>query len=423
MAAFLLTIRPDIMPELIPSPLAELHERANAEMQAYDTVDIVSTFGEPQAEYAAIRKTAGLLDLPQRGIIELTGKDRHAFLNNLITNELVDKATKTPLAAGGWRYAFLLNLKGRVVADLNVIELGERTLLEVDGRLVPMLVKLFDRYLFAEQVKVRSLQSEMYELALHGPTANVLLAQEGIAATLAEYECVSASLIGVSVVIWRDDVCGVSGLHLILPRDRVADIWQHLVARHGVETSLGKRAMRPIGWAAYNATRIEAGRPLFGIDFELAPPSMPGKKSTTDEPAPDDSAAPRPIGVLPAETSLFDRAVSVVKGCYLGQEVVARMHARSQVARQLVGLRMEDDALPIAGAHVTDDQEAVVGVVTSSTMSPILSDAAIALALVRKPHFENGRTVKIAAEGAISSATVVPLPFIARNENPGTTND
>lgn len=387
-------------------------------MQAYDTVDIVSTFGEPQAEYAAIRKTAGLLDLPQRGIIELTGKDRHAFLNNLITNELVDKATKTPLATGQWRYAFLLNLKGRVVADLNVIELGERTLLEVDGRLVPMLVNLFDRYLFAEQVKVRSLQNETYEIALHGPTAASLLGQEGIAAILAQGECVAASLIGVPVIIWRDDVCGVPGLHLILPRDRVADVWQHLAARHGAETSLGKRAMRPIGWAAFNATRIEAGRPLFGIDFELAPPSMPGKKLAADEPA-----EPRPVGVLPAETSQFDRAVSVVKGCYLGQEVVARMHARSQVARQLVGLRMQDDALPIAGAHVTDDQQAVVGVVTSSTMSPILSDAAIALALVRKPHFELGRTVKITAEEATRLATVVSLPFIAKTESDGATHD
>ncbi|MDB5328381.1 MAG: hypothetical protein JWM57_3950, partial [Phycisphaerales bacterium] len=271
---------------------------------------------------------------------------------------------------------------------------------------------------FAEQVKVRSLQGEAYELALHGSTAAALLGQEGIATVLAEGGCISVLLIGVPVVVWRDDVCGVPGLHLILPRDRVADIWQHLVARHGAEISLGKRAMRPIGWAAFNATRIEAGRPLFGIDFELAPPSMPGKKPAADEPT-----EPRPVGVLPAETSQFDRAVSVVKGCYLGQEVVARMHARSQVARQLVGLRMEDDALPIAGAHVTDDQQAVVGIVTSSTMSPILSDAAIALALVRKPHFEAGRTVKIAAEGAIRSATVVPLPFIATNENQGTTHD
>lgn len=391
-------------------PLAELHRRADAEMLPYDAIDIVSTFGEPQAEYAAIRKAAGLIDLPQRGLVELTGDERHAFLNNLISNQVFDKAAKAPLTAGRCVYAFLLNLKGRVVADMNVIETGGRTLLEVDARLVPMLANLLDRYVFAEKVTIRSAVADTYEIALHGPTAADVLAAEGVDATLLPGECLECNLIGVPVVLWRDDPCGVPGLHLILPRDKAIDVWQHLLARHGAETSIGKRPLRPIGWAAFNATRIEAGRPLFGIDFELAPPSMPGKKAEST-----DDAEPRPVGVLPAETSLLARAVSFTKGCYLGQEVVARMNARSQVARQLVGLRVDDDALPIAGAHVLDDNQAVIGVVTSSTMSPILSDAAIALAIARKPHFEVGRRVHVVAEGAVRGATVTPLPFVNKD--------
>ena len=394
----------------IASPLLALHQQSNAETQGYDTIEIVSTFGEPQAEYAAIRNRVGLIDLPQRGIIELTGRDRHAFLNNLITAELVDKASKTPATAGRWRYAFLLNLKGRVVADLNVIELGEQTLIEVDARLVPMLVGLLDRYLFAEQVKLRSLAGEVYEIALHGPASSAVLKAEGVHEDIGPDECRAASIIGIPVTIWRDDVCGVPGLNLIVPAGRVVDLWQHLIARHGQETAIGKRTLRPVGWAAFNATRIEAGRPLFGIDFELAPPSMPGKKA-----AATDEAEPRPVGVLPAETSLFDRAVSTTKGCYLGQEVVARMHARGQVARKLVGLRMTDDALPIAGSQVFDAQQNVIGVVTSSTMSPILSDAAIAMALVRKPNFDVGTTLFVPAEGAVRQATVVPLPFYSKD--------
>lgn len=392
-----------------PSPLLALHQQSNAETQGYDTIEIVSTFGEPQAEYAAIRNRVGLIDLPQRSVIELTGRDRHAFLNNLITAELVDKSSKTPAVAGRWRYAFLLNLKGRVVADLNVIELGDRTLIETDARLVPMLVGLLDRYLFAEQVKLRSLAGEAYEIALHGPSSEAVLRAEGVDDAIAAGEVKVVSIIGVLVTIWRDDVCGVPGLNLIVPADRVVDLWQHLVARHGQETAIGKRTLRPVGWAAFNATRIEAGRPLFGIDFELAPPSMPGKKAEAT-----DDAEPRPVGVLPAETSLLDRAVSFTKGCYLGQEVVARMHARGQVARKLVGLRMNDDALPIAGSQVFDAQQNVVGVVTSSTMSPILSDAAIALALVRKPHFDTGASVFVPAEGAVRQATVTALPFYAK---------
>src|SRR6476619_4598535 len=108
------------------NPLHDLHRQAEAEFQPYADVEIVSTFGEPQAEYAAIRKACGMMDLPQRGIIELTGKDRLTFLNNLITNQVYDKEKKTPLAAGQTVYAFFLNAKtGRIITDLNVIERGE----------------------------------------------------------------------------------------------------------------------------------------------------------------------------------------------------------------------------------------------------------------------------------------------------------
>ena len=127
---------------------------------------------------------------------------------------------------------------------------------------------------------------------------------------------------------------------------------------------IAERSARPIGWAAFNAARVEAGRPVFGIDFDGAPLSSaaPGSK--------EDSGS----GSLPAETGLFDRAVSITKGCYLGQEIVARMHARGQVARRVVGIRMEGDALPIAGAQIMDEDSNTVGVVTSSTVSPILSN-------------------------------------------------
>jgi folate-binding Fe-S cluster repair protein YgfZ len=104
--------------------------------------------------------------------------------------------------------------------------------------------------------------------------------------------------------------------------------------------------------------------------------------------------------------------VSVTKGCYLGQEIVARMHARGQVARKIVGIRMETDALPIAGEQVFDEQSNPVGVITSSTVSPVLSNVAICLALVKKPHFELGAKLKVPAEGELREGTIVPLPFV-----------
>src|SRR6478672_3105992 len=138
----------------IPNPLYELHERGEAEFQPYDQVQIVTTFGEPEAEYAAIRKGCALVDQPQRGILEMTGKDRLEFLNNLLTNETWDKQKKSGLEAGKGVYGFFLSRNGRIVSDMNVIERGDRTLLEMDRRVVETIRAGFARYLFSEQVKL-----------------------------------------------------------------------------------------------------------------------------------------------------------------------------------------------------------------------------------------------------------------------------
>src|SRR6476660_4321308 len=130
----------------LANPLRELHARAEAEFQNYAQLEIVSTFGEPQAEYSAIRKACALMDLPQRGFLELTGRDRLPFLNNLLTNQTWDKSAKRWLAAGQGVYAFLLNLKGRIVTDVNVLERGESTLLELDARLVEPVRATLDKY-------------------------------------------------------------------------------------------------------------------------------------------------------------------------------------------------------------------------------------------------------------------------------------
>src|SRR5438067_12524602 len=93
------------------NPLLELHRQAEAEFQPYGDVEIVSTFGEPPAEYSAIRKACGMIDLPFRAFIEVTGKDRLPFLNNLLSNQVYDKQTKSGLPAGAGVYAFLLHAK------------------------------------------------------------------------------------------------------------------------------------------------------------------------------------------------------------------------------------------------------------------------------------------------------------------------
>lgn len=379
----------------MPNSLHALHETAGAEFRSYADVQIVSTFGQPQAEYSAVRTGAGLIDLPQRAIIELTGKDRLSFLNNLLTNQAWNKQTKSGLAAHTGAYAFFLNTRGRIVCDVNVLELGERCLLEVDARIASAFLQSLQKYIFSDDVQIHSRQDELHGIAVHGPHAADILGEWSSAAVnsiaaLQQLGSMEFIVESISVVVWRDDITGTPGFNMIVPASAVENIWRSLISRFSVPDSQqpAKMRLRPFGWAVLNTTRIEAGRPLFGIDF--------------DE------------NHLPAETGQMARAVSLTKGCYLGQEIVARMHARNQVARQIVGLRMKEDALPFAGSPIYDDQGNTVGGVTSSTVSPILSNACIVLAMVKAAFAQPGTQLKVPAEGANRSAQLTPLPFIAR---------
>jgi folate-binding protein YgfZ len=375
----------ETLPNLLPNPLYELHQQAEAEFQSYAQLPIVSTFGEPQAEYAAIHKGAALLDQPFRGFLDLTGKDRHSFLNNLITNQVWDKEKKVGIAAGQGGYAFFLNTKGRVVVDMNVLEIGDHLLLEMDARHVETTRIAFEKFRFAEKVTLENAIGKRHEFAIHGPSAAQVL---GLTEPLAPLQSRPVRIFDTDAIVWRDDPTGQPGYQIIVDTSNAVQLWSRLLESFGQATGIGKRPLRPIGWAAFNATRIEAGRPFFGIDF-------------------DDS-------VLPAETGQLARAVSFTKGCYLGQEVVARMHARNVVARQIVGIRMNDDSLPIAGSHIfaPDGSNNQIGGITSSTVSPILSNASICLGIVKKAFVAPGSIVEIPAEGAMRKGTVVALPFM-----------
>ncbi|MEM9253413.1 MAG: glycine cleavage T C-terminal barrel domain-containing protein, partial [Planctomycetota bacterium] len=155
---------------------------------------------------------------------------------------------------------------------------------------------------------------------------------------------------------------------------------------------------RPIGWMAFNTARIEAGHALFHVDF--GPDAIPGELG--------DAA--------------LHETVSFTKGCYIGQEIVARMKNLGHPKRVIVGLKLDDDTLPAGGSPVTLPPEPgaaatsgkVVGVVTSSTLSPMLGSSAIALAQVKWRSHAPGTIVHVAGEGVMRPATIAELPFLTR---------
>ncbi len=371
------------------NPLYPLHEQANASYLPYGPeIQIIESFGEPEAEYAAIRKAATIMDSPHRGVVELTGKDRLSFLHNLLTND-----TKS-LTPGHGCYAYLLNLKGRIVLDINVLHTDESTLLEVDACLAAGLCRTLENYLFSDQVHIHNRSDEYGRLTLIGPdSAGILdgMMGNGVAASLTELlHCRRASMLGVPLTLFRNDQCGEAQYELIAPRKELTALWTGLLeAANGAMATAdfkpGLIKLRPIGWSAYNVARIEAGTPLLGIDF-------------TDQ-------------NLPMETAhWYSRAVHISKGCYLGQEVVARMHAHKAVARLLVGIKNPGDVPPVAGEPLRDG-ETVMGVVTSSCMSPMLGNQAIAMGYVKKAYAELGRVLTVYTGRGEVRATVSALPF------------
>ncbi len=376
------------------NPLFALHEQANAAYLPYGPeIQIIESFGQPEAEYAAIRKAAALMDSPHRAVVELIGKDRLTFLHNLLTND-----TKS-LVAGRGCYAYLLNLKGRIVLDVNVLHKEGSTLLEVDARLADDLCRTLDSYLFSDQVEIRNGAADFGRMTIIGPGGSAILdrlAGTSITAGLTEpLQSCRAEILRHSCTVFRNDQCGEPQYELIVPRNALAALWTGILhAANGEPTDgdfkPGMFKLRPIGWSAYNIARIEAGTPLLGIDL-------------TDQ-------------NLPMETAhWYSRAVHISKGCYLGQEVVARMHAHKAVARMLVGLKNPGDVPPVAGEPLRDG-ETIVGAVTSSCMSPMLGNQAIAMAYVKKAYAQPGRVLTVYTLHGEVRITVSPLPFWAAPE-------
>lgn len=366
-------------------------------------IEVVDTFGQYEAEYAAIRKGAAIIDAPQRGVIEASGTDRLDFLHKMVTHDTAS------LKAGQGRRAFLLGRTGRIIADLLILEDGTTTRLITDQADAAGVINELNKYIVMEDVQLREIDPA-WQMAIHGPLAEAVVGEvaDKPVGPLAPFEHRTIEIEAFRGSIHRFDQAGVPGLHLIFPDDGARVIYERFLERATLDgwkpaadpdpgsapppTRSGKTRIRPAGWLAFNTARIEAGSPLFHIDF-----------------GPDS---------LPAETGLLSEAVSFTKGCYLGQEIVARMHNLGHPKRALVGLRFADDRMPISGTPVVEPGNAanVIGDITSSTISPMLGNAAIAFAVMKWGRHRAGEAVGVPAEGGQVPATVQGLTFLPAAE-------
>jgi len=318
---------------------------------------------------AAVRTGAGIFQLAERGLIEVGGGDRVRWLDGMLSNDV------TRLQAGGERsgcYATTLTAKGRIVADLHVLVRGETFWLETAAAAVTRLLEHFEHHLIADDVQLRDISSSVDRLAVEGPLGEQLLERAAGTALDLAADCCKVVRIGeTEVVAARYGWSGEVGFQLLVPAGSGEAV------AGAIEAAGSESALIIAGEKTLEIMRIEAGIPRFGAEIDET--------------------------VLPAEARL-GRAIARSKGCYVGQEVVARMEAAGRVSHLLVGLALGDGPIPERGSEMTLDGKRV-GEVTSSCRSALAGS--IALGFVRAAHSATGTA--LCAGGR--PARVVALPF------------
>ena len=332
-------------------------------------------------QYRALREGAGLIDRTDRGRLLLTGADRRAYLQGLLTNDI---AALTP---GSGCYTAYLTAQGRMIADMRVFETGDALLVDLDGGVTPVVRDRWSQFIFSEDVQIQDLSSSTAQAGIYGPGAAAALEAALAAGRVADEPSPPAHVLdsmpvhansrwgfrGAPVFVLRSDDAGVRGFDVVVPLERKTD-FMDLLRRAGAVD---------VGPEAAEASRVEAGRPLFHADMDEE--------------------------TIPLEAGIEDRAISLTKGCYVGQEIIIRVLHRGhgRVARRLVGLTLDPSAsVPSRGERVrAGDRD--IGMITSAVRSPAL-DRPIALGYVHRDFVEPGTVLSVGE----STTTVTGLPFV-----------
>jgi folate-binding protein YgfZ len=305
--------------------------------------------------YDALKRGAGILDRSRRGRLALTGADRRAYLQGILSNDIV------ALTAGSGCYATFLTPQGRMIADLRVFETGDRLIVDLEERVAAEVAARFEQFIFSEDVTVEDLGASTSQIGVYGPRAAALLETE----PLAEYAVRSWTFGGQQAYLLGTGDIGVPGIDVIVPRDQAAELERFLVSRGAIV----------IDDETAEVTRVEAGRPRFTVDMD------------TD--------------TIPLEAGIEDRAISFTKGCYVGQEIIIRVMHRGggRVARRLVGIEFEPDAAVPTHGDVVKAGERQVGYITSAVRS-VERARPIALAYVHRDFAKEGEAVSAAGVNA-----------------------
>ncbi len=355
------------------TPLYEIHRALGATFTAGDgDWQLIGHFTDPDREHCAVRQGVGIIDLSHRGRLRLTGSDRAAYLHRIISNDV------ERLSVGEGNYATILTNRGKIIADMKVYVFEDSIGIETNAETTSILYQELDKYLIADDVTIEYFTERTGAIGVHGPkSAELLQVVYGFdVRDLPEYHSIVGEIDGRWIVCVRANETGEVGYNLCTASESMEWLWDAILTK-------GRTfAAEPVGLTALNSLRIEAGIPRYGAEL-------------------DDS-------IFPGEAEL-EGAISFEKGCYIGQEIVARMKYRGHPNRLLRGVEITDDTLPQSGDRLFDgDKE--IGWITSAVVSPTLGKT-VGMGYVRTAFTDEGSEVTVeTAEGRVNT-TVRLLPF------------
>lgn len=354
--------------------ISKVEEQKEASVKEETLDSVPAIYRDSIAENLAVRKSVGIIDLSYRGYLKVSGPDRASFLQGIITNDVSN------LKVGEGLHAALLTVKGHVLADFILLAFEDHVLLETETSVKEKLRAMLSRYKIREKVAIEEVQ-DLTPIGVQGPLSRVLI--EGITGTpipeLKTFHYTTVQIVQNPILLRNQSVTGEGGFILTIPKSLLEVVSEHL------QSDGSELGLRQIGSEAAESLRIEAGIPRYGFDI-------------TEE-------------NIPLEIDDLDM-ISFTKGCYVGQEVIARLKFLGQANKHLRGLRITDAEKPPHNARITRD-EREVGRVTSGTYSPSLKQN-IAMAYLRRESASSGTGVMVEINGENSPATVADLPFIKR---------
>ena len=354
----------------------EFHSGLGGRFGEVSGMEVVDHYGDPDGEYRALRAAAGVADLSCRGRLALTGADRRRFLHGQVTNQVIE------LQEGEGCYAALVTAKGKMQSDLNIYCLPGELILDFEPGLSGVVVQRLEKYIIADDVQIAEVAPHYGLLSVQGPKSGAVVSSLRLKLEL------PAKLFAITSVAsedWGEIYCvhqprgSTLGFDLFVPVACLEPVAARLI---GAARGLGGG---PVGWAALEMARIEAGIPRFGWDMDATH--------------------------LPPEAGIESRAVSYTKGCYIGQEILARLRTYGHVAKALRGLRLPDELpeLPRKGDKLMCEGKEVGGI-TSAARLPVLRGN-VALGYVRREQGTLGTIVQVLTAGGVCDAKIVSLPF------------